>query len=43
MRRLAVQNLADTEPSPVVEALLHGHPSISKRIAAAEQFRDARR
>jgi len=40
MRRLAVQNLADTEPSPVVEALLHGHPSISRRIAAAEAIQD---
>jgi STE24 endopeptidase len=40
MRRLAVRNLADTEPSPVVEALLHGHPSISRRIAAAEAMRD---
>jgi len=40
MRRLAVQNLADTEPSPVVEFLFHGHPSISRRIAAAEAFQD---
>ena len=40
MRRLAVRNLADTEPSRVVEALLHGHPSISRRIAAAEAIRD---
>jgi len=40
MRRLAVQNLADTEPSPIIEALLHGHPSISRRIAAAEAFQD---
>ncbi len=40
MRRLSVQNLADTKPSPVIEALLHGHPSISRRIAAAEAFRD---
>ena len=39
MRRLAVRNLADTEPSRVVEALLHGHPSIARRIAAAERFK----
>jgi len=43
MHRLAVQNLADTEPSPLIEALLHGHPSISRRIAAAEAFRDEER
>ena len=43
MRRLAVQNLADTAPSPVVEALLYGHPSISRRIAAAERFREEAR
>jgi STE24 endopeptidase len=43
MRRLAVQNLADTEPSPVVEALLHTHPSIARRIAAAERFREESR
>jgi STE24 endopeptidase len=43
MRRLAVQNLANTEPSPVVEMVLHGHPSISRRIAAAERFRDGER
>jgi len=43
MRRLATRNLADTEPSPIVEALLHGHPSISRRIAAAEAFRDEER
>jgi STE24 endopeptidase len=39
MRRLAVRNLADTEPSPVIEALLHSHPSIARRIASAERFK----
>ena len=43
MRRLATRNLADTEPSPIVEALLHTHPSISRRIAAAEAFQAGER
>jgi STE24 endopeptidase len=43
MRRLAARNLADTEPSPLVEALLHTHPSISRRIAAAEAFQAGER
>jgi len=38
MQRLARQNLADTEPSPTIEFLLHSHPSISKRVRMAEQF-----
>jgi STE24 endopeptidase len=37
MRKLAEQNLAETQPNRVVEFLFHGHPSIAKRIAAAEQ------
>jgi STE24 endopeptidase len=35
MKRLAAQNLAEEQPSPIVEALFHSHPSISSRIAAA--------
>ena len=38
MEKLAAQNLADKEPRPVVEFFLHSHPSLSKRIAAAERF-----
>ncbi len=38
MTRLANQNLADAEPPPWVEFLLHSHPSIHKRVAAAENF-----
>ncbi len=38
MQKLARQNLADTEPSPVIEFLLHSHPSISKRVQMARQF-----
>ena len=39
MRRLAAQNLAEEEPSRVVEALFHSHPSISARISAAKSFK----
>ena len=39
MKRLAAQNLAEEEPSPLVEALFHSHPSISARISAARSFK----
>jgi STE24 endopeptidase len=35
LEKLAEQNLADKEPAPWIEALLHSHPSIHRRIAAA--------
>ena len=38
MRKLADQNLADLAPHPVVEFLLHDHPSLARRIAWAEQW-----
>ncbi len=38
MTRLANQNLADAEPPAWVEFLLHSHPSIHKRVAAAKNF-----
>ena len=38
MTRLANQNLADVEPSPLVEFLLHSHPSIRKRLQHADDF-----
>jgi len=38
MRRLADQNLADKEPHPVIESLLHSHPSIGRRIRFAEEW-----
>ncbi len=38
MQKLADQNLAEREPSKFVEWLFHSHPSISKRIAAAESW-----
>jgi Zn-dependent protease with chaperone function len=38
MQKLAEQNLAEREPSAFVEWLLHSHPSIGKRVAAAEAW-----
>jgi STE24 endopeptidase len=39
MNKLAEQNLAERSPSKFVEWLFHSHPSISKRIAAAQAWR----
>ncbi len=36
--RLANQNLADIEPSPLIEFLFHDHPAISKRLKHADAF-----
>lgn len=38
MNKLAQQNLAERTPSKWMEALFHSHPSISKRVAAAEAW-----
>ncbi len=38
MTRLANQNLADADPEPWVEYLLHSHPALNKRIAMANAF-----
>lgn len=38
MERLADQNLANKEPHPAIEFLLHSHPSIAKRITFAKKF-----
>jgi STE24 endopeptidase len=38
MNKLAQQNLAERTPSKWVEALFHSHPSISRRLAAAEAW-----
>lgn len=38
MKRLAAQNLAEEEPSRVVEVLFHTHPPTSARIAAARAW-----
>ena len=38
MIRLANQNLADIEPSPLVEFLFHDHPAVGKRLKHADKF-----
>jgi STE24 endopeptidase len=38
MEKLTAQNLSERSPSRIVEVLFHSHPSISKRIAAAEAW-----
>lgn len=39
MRKLGEQNLADFNPSRIVEIFLYDHPPISKRIKMAEDFK----
>lgn len=43
MEKLCEQNLAEREPSPVVEWFFHSHPAISKRVAAAEAWARSQR
>src|SRR5215468_7664248 len=43
MQKLTTQNLSERNPSRVVEILFHSHPSISKRIAAAETWAEKHR
>ncbi|HZR57084.1 MAG TPA: M48 family metallopeptidase [Terriglobales bacterium] len=38
MNKLADQNLAERKPPRLIEALFHSHPSISRRVAAAEAW-----
>jgi len=38
MQKLADQNLAERQPNKFIEWLFHSHPSIGKRIAAAEDW-----
>jgi STE24 endopeptidase len=38
LTRLANQNLADADPEPWVEIMLHSHPALNKRIAMAEDY-----
>ena len=38
MRRLAAQNLAEDEPSTLVQWLFYSHPPIRERIEAARSF-----
>ncbi len=42
MNKLADQNLAERQPSRLIEWLFHSHPPIAKRIAAAEAWARAR-
>jgi STE24 endopeptidase len=39
MRRLGAQNLAEEQPSRIVQWLFYSHPPMRERIAAAEAFR----
>lgn len=39
MRRLGAQNLAEDQPSRLVQWLFYSHPPVSERIAAAQAFR----
>lgn len=39
MEKLAIQNLADKDPNPVIEFIFFSHPSIKKRIEFAKAFR----
>jgi STE24 endopeptidase len=41
MNKLAEQNLAERTPSRWVEWFFHSHPSISRRLAAAESWRES--
>ena len=38
MNKLAGQNLAERNPSRIVEALFHSHPPVARRISAAEAW-----
>ena len=40
MRRLGAQNLAEEQPSRLVQWLFYSHPPMRDRIAAAQAFRD---
>jgi STE24 endopeptidase len=40
MRRLGAQNLAEENPSRIVQWLFHSHPPVRERIAAAEAFKN---
>ena len=43
MEKLTAQNLSERSPSRIVEVLFHSHPSISKRIRAAEVWANTNR
>jgi hypothetical protein len=39
MKRLAAQNLAEEQPSKIVQVLFYSHPPVRDRIAAAQAFK----
>lgn len=39
--KLAARNLADPDPSPVIELILFSHPSVKNRISAVRRFQEA--
>jgi STE24 endopeptidase len=39
LEKLTEQNLTDKEPHPLIELLLHSHPSLKRRLAAARTMR----
>jgi len=41
MRRLGAQNLAEDDPSKIVQWLFYSHPPVRERIAAAQAFRSS--
>jgi STE24 endopeptidase len=43
MRKLGAQNLAEDNPSRLVEILFHTHPPIGRRLSAAERWAAGRR
>ena len=43
LEKLALQNLDDREPAAWIEFLLHSHPSIARRVAAARAVENAGR
>ncbi|HLL79556.1 MAG TPA: M48 family metalloprotease, partial [Ktedonobacteraceae bacterium] len=38
LSRLANQNLAEADPSPLVEFIFYSHPSMQKRLEHADRF-----
>jgi STE24 endopeptidase len=40
MRRLGAQNLAEEQPSRLIQWLFHSHPPFRERIAAAQSFKE---
>jgi STE24 endopeptidase len=39
MRRLGAQNLAEDDPSRLVQWLFYSHPPVRERIASAQAFK----